>query len=155
ITKAASTVKLTSSLNPAAPGQDVTFTATVTGPGDKPGGTVTFTDGDTQLGDPVEVKDDGTATTPATKFTTNGDHTITATYSGDTTHTGSNESITQQIAKPAVADATLKADPGTGGTTTTLTATITGNLATPPTGTVTFTDGTTPLGDTTLTDGTA
>ncbi|WP_033819981.1 Ig-like domain-containing protein, partial [Kitasatospora sp. MBT63] len=153
--QAATTTTLASSLNPAAPGQDITFTATVTGPGDKPGGTVTFTDGDTQLGDPIPLKADGTATTPATKFTTNGDHTITATYTGnDTYNGGSSQTLTQHIADPTTT-LTLKADPGTGGTTTTLTATTTGNLATPPTGTVTFTDGDTPLGDTTLTDGTA
>ncbi|MEU9132750.1 Ig-like domain repeat protein, partial [Kitasatospora sp. NPDC048540] len=139
ITKAASTVKLTSSLNPAAPGQDVTFTATVTGP---TSGTITFKDGDTKLGD--SQINNGTATYTTSNLTT-GDHTITATYDGDDTHTGTtSEPITQQITKAAsTVKLTSSLNPAAPGQDVTFTATVTG----PTSGTITFKDGDTKLGD--------
>ena len=67
--------------NTAAPSQAVTFTATVTGNGDTPTGTVTFKDGETTLGT-GDLDDTGKAT-----YTTStlgiGPHTITAAYNGD------------------------------------------------------------------------
>src|SRR6202035_1263940 len=48
--KAASTTTLTAGVNPAAPGQAGVSTATVTGPGGPPTGTVTFKEGTTALG---------------------------------------------------------------------------------------------------------
>ena len=84
-----SNVVVTSSVNPSALGQSVTFTATVTDGGATPGptpptGTVTFSvDGVAQT--PVTLP--GTATGNTATFTTaaltTGTHTITATYSGD------------------------------------------------------------------------
>ncbi|WP_199520487.1 Ig-like domain repeat protein, partial [Kitasatospora sp. MBT63] len=123
--QAGSTTTLTSSLNPSAPGQKVTFTATVTVTGSlatQPTGTVTFKDGDTPIGDPVALTGTGspTASLDTTTLTTT-DHTITATYTPDGNYAASNASLTQHVTNPT-ATLTLKADPGTGGTTTTLTA---------------------------------
>jgi hypothetical protein len=84
VNKAASTVTLTSSANPATHGTSITLTATVkvTSPGAAtPTGTITFYDGTTVLGT-VTVGTGGVA-----KLTTStlavGSHSITAVYSGD------------------------------------------------------------------------
>ncbi|MFC4602090.1 Ig-like domain-containing protein [Rhodococcus kronopolitis] len=61
-------------------GSEVTLTANVNPAA--PGGTVQFSDGATPLGGPVTVAN-GTASTTHT-FTTDGDHAITAAYSGTT-----------------------------------------------------------------------
>ncbi len=79
-----STASLASSLNPAVSGTSVTFTATVTagarGVTVVPGGSVTFYDGATSLGS-------GTLSGGQVTFTTSslsvGSHSITASYSGD------------------------------------------------------------------------
>jgi Zn-dependent metalloprotease len=74
------TTTLTSSLNPSLVGQSVTFTATVSGSGGTPTGTVTFKDGATTLGSPALAGGVATFTTSAL---TAGTHPITASYSGD------------------------------------------------------------------------
>ena len=64
--------------NTAVLGQSVTFTATVTGNGDIPAGTVQFKNGENNLGSPVELKD-GKATYTTSNLTV-GEHTVTAEY---------------------------------------------------------------------------
>ena len=85
-----SATMVTSSANPAALGQSVTFTATVasTLKGDTlvPTGTVTFKDGTTVLGPGTIAK--GVATL-VTSTLTAGTHSITGTYGGDASFTGS------------------------------------------------------------------
>jgi hypothetical protein len=79
-----STISLTASPNPAAAGQSVTFTATVvaSAQGDTavPGGTVTFYDGGTPLGTGTLS---GSQASVSISTLSVGSHTITATYSGD------------------------------------------------------------------------
>ncbi|MFC9789012.1 Ig-like domain-containing protein [Rhodococcus sp. NPDC127528] len=70
-------------------GAEVTLTANVNPAA--PGGTVQFKDGDTPLGGPVTVAN-GTASTTHT-FTTDGDHAITAVYSGTTGFVGSTSAV--------------------------------------------------------------
>jgi len=80
---------VTSSLNPSTFGQTVTFTAqvsTVAGSGNLTG-TVTFSDGATVLAAAVPLNA-GVATF-ATSTLAVGSHSITASYSGDSTHTSS------------------------------------------------------------------
>ena len=77
VTKATTATAVTSSANPSMLGQSVTFTATVTGPGGTPGGTVTFADGATTLA--TVALDAGTATW-STSALAPGTHGITATY---------------------------------------------------------------------------
>ncbi len=104
VSQATTITALTSSANPSAVGQPVTFTATVTpimsGPA-SPTGTVTFTDnfmssittlnpGGTPLGA------DGTAAF-STSGLTAGDHVITADYSGNGNYSGSGDTLTQTI----------------------------------------------------------
>jgi hypothetical protein len=75
------TLTQTSSLNPAAVGQSVTFTATVasTNNGLTPMGSITFKDGNTTLGTVTLVNGQASLTT---SFATSGSHFITAAYSG-------------------------------------------------------------------------
>jgi len=78
-----SVISLTSSLNPSAPAQPVTFTATVTIPGPFafiPTGTVTFLDGATAIGS-ATLNSSGIATFTTTSLAT-GSHAITASYGG-------------------------------------------------------------------------
>ncbi|MGD0735468.1 MAG: Ig-like domain repeat protein [Terracidiphilus sp.] len=147
---------VTSSQNPQAFGQPVTFTATVSAiapASGTPTGLVTFLDGGSPIGS-------GTLSGGVATFTTSslsvGNHTITASYSGATNFVGSNGSLTgnpQVINSPATTT-TLTAAPGTItlGDTVTLTATVTSGSGTPA-GLVTFYDGTTPLGSAVLSSG--
>jgi hypothetical protein len=90
---------LTSSPNPSAVGQPVTFTATVkvvSGSG-TPTGTVTFKDTTTAtvLGT-ATLNGSGVATLPAITTLTVGSHNITAVYNGDTNFAGSTSPILVQ-----------------------------------------------------------
>ena len=93
-----STVTVTSDKdgNTAAPGTQVEFTATVSGSGGTPTGSVTFEKGDSTLGT-VNLDGEGKATcTVSTDTLGIGEHTITAEYTpaGDAAYTGSSGSLT-------------------------------------------------------------
>ncbi|MGW2325019.1 beta strand repeat-containing protein [Streptomyces sp. NPDC001700] len=102
VNTASTTTTLTSAPNPSAPGQTVTFTATVapvapsTG---TPTGTVTFviSGGPTLTG----TLNAAGQTTVSTNALTTGSHTVTATYSGDTCYGPSTASLTQTVAGSA------------------------------------------------------
>jgi hypothetical protein len=142
---------VTSSDEPAVYGQEITFTATVSpvSPGSgAPTGTVEFADGDTVLGG-GELNSDGEAT-----FTTSAlsvaEHTITATYSGDSNFLSSSGTLTQTV-DPAETEVTVTSsvNPSVFGEEITFTALVSpvapGSGA--PTGTVQFEDGDTAIGD--------
>jgi uncharacterized repeat protein (TIGR01451 family) len=76
---AATSVTLTSSVNPSEAGRPVTFTATVTGGSGAPSGTVTFTDSGIVLGTAALASGVATLTT---SFQGVGQHAILATYGG-------------------------------------------------------------------------
>lgn len=80
--EAATTTVVVSSVNPSTPGQAVIFTATVTGGGNTPAGTVTFNDGGAAIGSASLAGGTATLTTSAL---TVGTHTITAVYAGNGT----------------------------------------------------------------------
>jgi autotransporter-associated beta strand protein len=90
----ATTTSIASSLNPSALGQQVTFTATVTGSPGTPTGTVTFKDGASTLG--TVALAGGTATFATTSLTA-GSHGITAEYGGDATFAASTSSVLGQV----------------------------------------------------------
>jgi uncharacterized repeat protein (TIGR03803 family) len=93
VSQATTTTTLTSSLNPSNVGQSVTFTASVAPQfGGKLIGTVSFYDGTTLLRT-VGVG----AAKYKTKTLTSGTHTITATYNGSTSFSGSSASLTQTV----------------------------------------------------------
>src|SRR5262245_16450781 len=100
VSRASTTVALTSSVNTAAAGQSVTFTATVSvlAPGmGLTSGTVTFMDGNVVLGTASVNPFSGTARF-TTSFAAAGGHAITAVYSGDVNFVGSNsQALTEQV----------------------------------------------------------
>jgi hypothetical protein len=143
------TTGVTASVNPAAVGQAVTFTATVSAVG-TPTGTVTFKDGATTLGTGT-LNASGRATFTTTALAA-GSHAITAVYGGDATFGGSTSApVTVTVFASASTTTTALAASGTalvGGQAVTFTATVSADGT--PTGTVTFKDGTTTLGTGTL-----
>ena len=151
-----------SSLNPAASGQSVTFTAAVAGTTTNtplPTGSVTFFDGTTTL---TTVTLNGSAkATFTTSSLSAGSHSITAVYGSDANYAPSTSSVlTEVVNGPATVGTTTtligSPNPATVGQTVTLTATVAevggSGVAT---GTVTFYDGTTSLGTGTLSSGIA
>jgi Bacterial Ig-like domain (group 3) len=95
VNKAATTTTLASSLNPSDVGQSVTFTATETPQfSGTVKGSVTFYDGATAL---KTVALSGGVAKFTTSTLTSGAHSITATYNGSTSFTGSSASLTQTV----------------------------------------------------------
>ena len=147
------TVSLTSSANPVAPGQPVTLTATVATGATMPFpplGVVTFLDGTAPLGMPVALVN-GTATF-STAALSAGVHSVSARYSGDSNFSASTSlPLILTVATPAATTTTLTStgNPARSGRPVTFTATVTpgtGSASYRPGGTVTFFDGAAQLG---------
>ncbi|HUY24813.1 MAG TPA: Ig-like domain-containing protein [Candidatus Saccharimonadales bacterium] len=85
----ATTTTVQSSVNPANPGQSVTYTATVSPLPNPPGGTVDFADGGTTIPGCGSVFLSGATATCTVSYATTGTHDITATYSGDVNYQAS------------------------------------------------------------------
>ena len=146
-----SSTALSVSPNPAVPGIAVTLLAAIT-PSDATG-TVTFKDGSATLSTvPVST---GSATFLTTSLPA-GNHSLTASYSGDSTRASSTSPVvTEAINSSATPSTTLLSaapNPAAVGDQVTLTATVTPSAAT---GTVTFKDGATVLSTIPLTNGAA
>jgi hypothetical protein len=93
----ASTAALASSLNPSTYGSPVTFTATVTGTGPTPTGTVTFKEGSITLGAGT-LDSSGVATFVISTLPVVGSpHSITAVYGGDGNFASSSGTVTQGV----------------------------------------------------------
>ena len=151
-----STTTLTSSLNPSAFGQSVTFTATITHSGTgTPTGTVTFKNGSVTLG--TGTVSGSKATLASSALTVAASHSITAVYSGDSHFTGSTSAPLIQKVNKANTSTTLKSslNPSTLGTSITFTATVKSSTTGTPTGTVNFMDGATKIGSHALSAGVA
>ena len=151
VNQSASTVTVSGTPNPAAPGQPVTFTATVTAGAT---GTVTFKDGATTLGS-------GTLSGGMASFATStlipGSHIVTATYSGDGNFTGSQSGPYTETLNPYVTTTVVNSgvNPSAYGQSVTFTATVTSGAPGSVTGSVTFTDGAATLGTAALATGQA
>jgi hypothetical protein len=153
--KVLTTTAVNSSINPSSFGQSVTFTATVTPQVQgNPTGTVTFTEGETQLGQVTLADGTATYTTSALAI---GSHSITVSYSGDSTYAASNSTILSQVVAIASTTTALAAapNPANVGQSVTFTATVTPSSSGTPTGSVSFYDGETLLGNGTLSSGVA
>ncbi|TWB07103.1 Ig-like domain-containing protein [Bradyrhizobium stylosanthis] len=131
VNKANTTTSVTSSVNPSAVGQSVSFTAVVAAvaPGaGTPTGTVTFLDGGSPIGSAPLSGGSVTFTTPALAA---GSHTITVSYGGDGNFNGStgslsgNPQVVNAPLSPPVIDATFAPSSIPVNGTTTLTFTIT------------------------------
>jgi len=145
----ATTTVVTSSKNPSAYGDSVTFTATVNSTSAT--GTVTFKDGATTLGSTTLTSGSGTLMTSSL---TAGTHLIIAVYSGDGTFAGSTSAALSQTVNKANTATTLTANPLSSkrAQTVTFTANVGPSTAT---GTISFFDASTLLGTGTLTAGKA
>ena len=155
VNQGSTTHTLTSNLNSARFGQQVTLTATVspTTGSVAPTGSVQFVDGGVNLGSPVALNGSGVATFTTTEFTV-GDHALQARYAGDSNYNGSNSNgLTETIIK-ATTTTTLTSSANQSGFTrpVTLTATVSPS---PAGGSVVFSDGATPLATVNLSAGSA
>jgi hypothetical protein len=151
------TIGLTSSANPAAYSQPVTFTATVssaTAGGPTPTGTVTFKNGAASLG-VATLNAQGSAT-----FTTltlgAGVYSITVSYSGDSASAKSTSAALNQTVTTAATTTQIvsSVSPSAPGESVAFTAIVRSPTAI-PTGSVTFTAGSTVLGTATIYNGSA
>ncbi len=142
-------VTLTSSVNPSAPGQAVTFTANVSGTGGTPTGTVKFTDGTTTLGTGT-LNSSGNASFTTSSLSV-GVHSITASYSGDSSFFPGVSDALSQTVNQATSSTLISSsvNPSGYGQSITFTATVSSGGGS-PTGTVTFSDGVNTLGTGTL-----
>ena len=153
------TTAVVSSVNPSVYGQAITFTATVSpkSPGSgTPTGTITFSQGSTVLG--TATLSDGTASLTTSPLLSVGNHTIKASYSGDTSFKTSAGTVVQTVNQDATTTSVVSAtNPSVYGQSVTFTATVVANApgSGTPTGSVTFTNGSTTLGTVTLSGGTA
>ena len=137
IARANTTMSLNSSLNSAAYGQNVTFTAalSVTAPGGGvPVGNVVFFDGGTPLATVALVA--GQAQFSIDDLSV-GSHNITASYAATTNHLGSTAGPLVQVINQAIVTMELVSapNPSVDGASVLLTATLTGGI---PTGNVAF-----------------
>ena len=145
-----SSTTVTSSSNPAAVNQGITFTANISSPNHVTG-TVQFFDGATPIGIPQTVVTATNTATIMTSFTTLGTHIITAVYSGDNLNAAStpNSPLSQVIEQSTTLNVISSANPATEFAAINFTATL-GGWTTAPTGNITFTDGARTLGSAVL-----
>ncbi len=142
----ATTTTFTSNASTAYVGQAVTLTATVapsSGLGVAPSGTITFKDGTTALTTCAGTLAAG-KTTCTIGFSTSGVHSLTASYSGDSTYAASSGTVGETVNKNTASVAVVpSANPSPAGLALALVATVNGYS---PTGTVQFKDNGTAIG---------
>jgi hypothetical protein len=110
VTQASTTTTLAVSKGSITPGQSVSFTAKVTSPNGTPTGTVRFYDNGSLLN--TATLSGSSATYSTASLAPGIDHTITATFSGDTNFTTSTSAVTTTVAV-APLDFTLAASGST------------------------------------------
>ena len=151
------TTTLSSSLNPSAYGQTVTFTAVVTsGAGAPPNGElVTFKQGSMTIG--TGALSGGSATFSISTLTTGGTDSIKAVYPGDSNFGTSTSNTVAQVVTAASTTTTLASsqNPSGFGQSVTFTAKVTPQFGGTVTGNVVFNSGSTKLGTGTLSGGAA
>jgi unsaturated chondroitin disaccharide hydrolase len=155
ISKAATSVVLTSSPYSSKYGQPVAFYAAVKpSTSGIPTGTVTFKNGPSII---ETIALSGGKTKIATSKLTVGTHSITAVYNGSTNFTGSTSpTLTFAVSKANTATTLVSSlNPSTHGSAVTFTATVKPVTSGIPTGTVTFKNGSTILATITLSSGKA
>jgi hypothetical protein len=138
------TLAVTSSANPVAAGQPVTFTATFAPPagGAAPTGTVTFAIDAATVTAPLNG-DTATYTAPGL---TVGTHQASAVYNGDRNYVPeASNTLAEQVLPATTTALAVSPTPGAFGQPIALTATVSDSLSQPVRGTVTFEDGTLPL----------
>lgn len=146
---ATTSVALKSSLSPAVVLSSVTFTATVSGNGGTPTGTVTFVIDGARAGSGT-LNASGAASFADSGLAV-GTHTVSASYSGDTDDNPSSSVSITQVETP-ISTTTSLGSSTTGGTNpqAVLVATVLAPTGPTPTGTITFYNGTTAIGSAAL-----
>ncbi|HEV3202381.1 MAG TPA: Ig-like domain repeat protein [Bryobacteraceae bacterium] len=149
VSKAATTIGLTSSVNPSASGQPVVFTATLTPT--TATGNVQFLDGATVIGTVATVFGSASFSTAGLAA---GSHSITVVYAGDANCNAVTSTVVTQTVNKLPSSTALSAGSGTivYGQSVSLTASLAPASAT---GSVQFLDGATVLGTSALSSGTA
>jgi hypothetical protein len=152
VAAATTSVAVTAAPNPATVQATITFTATVTGNGVMPTGTVNFlANGTTALGTGT-LNATGIATVTNNTLAA-GSYQITAVYNGDANNAPTTSAAITEVVGLIPTNTTLSTAATTGANAQTiLVSTVQNNgvLGTAPTGTVTFTSGTTTVGTATL-----
>ena len=159
VNQAGTTTAVVSVVKPSVYGEQLTFTATVSA--NSPGsgtatGTVTFSVGSTVLG--TATLGGGTASLSVSPQLSVGNHTIKASYGGDTNFKTSAGTLTQTVKQDSTTTSIVSsANPSVYGQSVTFTATVIANVpgSGTPTGSLTFTNGSTTLGTVTLSGGMA
>lgn len=154
VVKGATAMTFSSSPNPSAYGQTVTFTSVVSAVAPatgRPSGVVQFFDGDVLLGSVSLVPGAPGSATATFPFATlaPGAHSVRSVYVGNFNFTGQSASLSQGVGLiPTVTGVTAAPNPSVFGQSVTFTATVAADpdTAGTPSGTVTFRDGTTVLG---------
>jgi len=152
---ATTTTALASSENPAATGQPVSFTATVTSQfGGASTGSVTFLSGSQTLG---TASLSGNHAVLSTSLTSSGTYSISAKYGGDSNNAGSTSSVLSQVIIPSTTTTLVSSlNPSLVGQAITFTAIVSSIAGAPPNGElITFKDGSSVLGTAALTGGIA
>jgi hypothetical protein len=157
VQSAGTTATVSSSLNPAAAGEAVTFSAVLASSYATPSGAVDFYDSGALIGSAI-LDATGKAT-----FTTStlsaGTHSISVSFAGSSNFKSSVSSAISQVITsvgsmgPTATMVSSSANPSTSGQSITLTANVVGTSSSKnaaPTGTVTFYDGAASLGNTAL-----
>lgn len=159
VRRASTSVRLESSLAAPVHGQGLVLTATVAveAPGSGiPTGTVTFTDGGTELGRADVV--DGVASLPVLQLPA-GDRELEAAYEGDARFRASDGALELSVAKPmpVVTITSITPSPSPWGAEVTVTATVVSPTGSDPTGRVELAWGSSGniVGESQLVDGTA
>jgi len=137
VNKSVSATAVVSSLNPSTYGQPLTLTATVSGAGTTPTGSVQFLDGGVNLNGPVTLTAGSASLALSGTALIGGVHAITANYSGDANYDTSGGALAggQTVNKAASTTAvTSSSNPSVFGQGVTWTATVTAGA----TGTVQF-----------------
>ena len=150
VNQGSTTIAISSSANPSAFDQGVTFTATVQPPsGTTAAGVVTFMDGSTSLGSATLSSNSAQLVLSAL---TVGTHSITASYAGGANLSGSGSAALSQVVNGASTTTSVgsSANPSTFGQAVTLSASIQTAFGGGATGTITFLDGITSLGTATV-----
>jgi uncharacterized repeat protein (TIGR03803 family) len=153
--KAAPTVTVSATPNPAVPGQPITITAAATGSGATPTGTVAFKYGTLTL-TTLPLTSGSASFSPSTASLPSGSYVLTASYSGDGSYdpaASAGYTVTLSQRTPTVS-LSATPNPAAIGQAISITATASGSGAT-PTGTVTIKYGTRALTTLPLTGGSA
>jgi Bacterial Ig-like domain (group 3)/FG-GAP-like repeat len=155
VTPSATTTSLSSSVNPSATNQLISFTATVTSQyGGAASGAVVFVAGSQTLG---AVALGGNVATLTTSFANAGTYSITAQYNGDSNNIGSaSASVSEKILASTATSLASSLNPSVVGQAVTFTATVSSSGGIPPNGeTITFYNGSAVVGTAVLSGGAA